>query len=635
MFKRNTPTITILAMYLVAIFVAGIFALSGIDSTVIPTSDYVIRNFEVVASVQEDNIVAIEENIIAYFEEGTYKHGIYRTLPLSARVGETDENGKIKYKGYHYTYENIWCNQPYVYESENGVLLIRAGSAYEYVDGQEVTYTFKYEINLGHDRNFSKDMFYYNLIGTGWDAKILNSSITINFPKEVTSTPVIYYGSYGETNTSSSFNFDKRTLTYTHNQTLNAGEGLTVKVDLEEGYFNAPRKIGAELLGLGLVVAVMLFVIFAYYKLSNKEKLTPIVQFSPSKDITSADIGYLIDRCVDDKDLASLIIYWAQKGYLKIVETQGVTRLIKLKEADAFMKDYEKILFNNIFKNSNEKNLNKTDASLYTACQTATKSIEVHNKSSFNEKSVRFREVACILVSVILSVVMYRVAYTSVNYAGITLALGCGASVYLLLKSLCARVDAVKSGKKLCVCFALISLGLIIWYMISYYSFAYDICCSVPVAIVLCVLSAFFMNKYNIRTTDGMNKLNDIIGLRTFIEVAEKDRLEALLKDNPSMFYDVLPYAYVLELYDEWCKKFENLIITTPPWVESDVNAYNSMYINYYLSRSLVNFVSNVRTSRAIAISKSSSSSGRGRGGGFSGGGFSGGGHGGGGGGSW
>ena len=35
------------------------------------------------------------------------------------------------------------------------------------------------------------------------------------------------------------------------------------------------------------------------------------------------------------------------------------------------------------------------------------------------------------------------------------------------------------------------------------------------------------------------------------------DRINALAEENPSYFYDVLPYAYVFGLTDTWAKKFE------------------------------------------------------------------------------
>ena len=79
----------------------------------------------------------------------------------------------------------------------------------------------------------------------------------------------------------------------------------------------------------------------------------PVIQFNVDKKYTSADVGYIMDKKVDNKDVASLIIYWAQHGYLKIVEQKIkkklVTYLQKIKDLPSSAKPYEKSFFDAIF----------------------------------------------------------------------------------------------------------------------------------------------------------------------------------------------------------------------------------------------------------------------------------------------
>ena len=105
-----------------------------------------------------------------------------------------------------------------------------------------------------------------------------------------------------------------------------------------------------------------------------------------------------------------------------------------------------------------------------------------------------------------------------------------------------------------------------------------------------------------------------------------------LIHDDPSYFYRILPYAYVLNVSDTWSKKFENIVIEQPDWYVGNSNLFNS----YILTNSLTHMNQQIAT-KAFATNSSSafSSSHGGFGGsGFSGG-SSGGGFGGGGGGSW
>ena len=43
-----------------------------------------------------------------------------------------------------------------------------------------------------------------------------------------------------------------------------------------------------------------------------------------------------------------------------------------------------------------------------------------------------------------------------------------------------------------------------------------------------------------------------LLGLRKFIEESELPRIRALAAENPEYFYDVLPYASVFGLEEEW-----------------------------------------------------------------------------------
>ncbi len=49
-----------------------------------------------------------------------------------------------------------------------------------------------------------------------------------------------------------------------------------------------------------------------------------------------------------------------------------------------------------------------------------------------------------------------------------------------------------------------------------------------------------------------------------------KDKLEMLLKENPSYFYDILPYTIVLGVSDIWADKFKELVTAPPTWYHSN-----------------------------------------------------------------
>ena len=136
-------------------------------------------------------------------------------------------------------------------------------------------------------------------------------------------------------------------------------------------------------------------------------------------------------------------------------------------------------------------------------------------------------------------------------------------------------------------------------------------------------------------TEAGRKILGQIRGLKNYIEVAEKDRMEMLVKDNPSLFFEVLPYAYVLGVSDVYMKKFEDVQIVQPEWYQSSAGDWTTfILINHFMNPISVSMRANFTRHLISSVGKTVVSTGKTLGGGGFGG-HSGGGHGGGGGGRW
>ena len=105
------------------------------------------------------------------------------------------------------------------------------------------------------------------------------------------------------------------------------------------------------------------------------------------------------------------------------------------------------------------------------------------------------------------------------------------------------------------------------------------------------------------------------------------------VEQTPHIFYNILPYAYVLGLNDLWAKKFETIAIQEPTWYTTTTGtAFNPYMMTRSLNRSVAVMNSNMSS---VPESQSSSDGGFGSGGSSGGSSFGGGGFGGGGVGSW
>ena len=152
-----------------------------------------------------------------------------------------------------------------------------------------------------------------------------------------------------------------------------------------------------------------------------------------------------------------------------------------------------------------------------------------------------------------------------------------------------------------------------------------------PVLLTLLIGAGYPATRYmKRRTKRGAMLLGKILGFKEFIRVAEVDRIQKLVEQNPSYFYEVLPYAYVLGLSKKWAKKFETISVEPPTWYQG---SFQNRPFTTLVFLGAFDHATHAMSDNIILPS----SSGGGTGGGFSagGGGFSGGGMGGGGGGGW
>jgi uncharacterized membrane protein len=138
----------------------------------------------------------------------------------------------------------------------------------------------------------------------------------------------------------------------------------------------------------------------------------------------------------------------------------------------------------------------------------------------------------------------------------------------------------------------------------------------------------FFAILMGHRTKKGVEIKEKLLGLKMYLESAEKDRIKFhnAPEKNPQRFEKFLPYAMVFGVEKEWAEQFKDIYKEQPEWYEGvGGQTFNSVV----LANSLNSFS---RTASGSMISAPSSAGSGGSG--FSGGG-SGGGFGGGGGGSW
>ncbi|MEZ4546872.1 MAG: DUF2207 domain-containing protein [Thermodesulfobacteriota bacterium] len=90
--------------------------------------------------------------------------------------------------------------------------------------------------------------------------------------------------------------------------------------------------------------------------------------------------------------------------------------------------------------------------------------------------------------------------------------------------------------------------------------------------VIILAWSGFMPRK----TKQGALANEELLGFREFIDKAEKNRIEALAKDDPTLFDRVLPFALVFGLEEKWADAFKDIYREPPGWYSSP--GYNNSF---------------------------------------------------------
>ena len=620
--------------------------------------EYVIDKYDINIVVNENNTFDITETITAYFNVS--KHGIIRTIPLKNTITRLDGTSSTN----RAQITNLSVDNEYTTSRENGNLKVKIGSASRTLTGEQ-TYVIKYTYNIGKDPVKDYDEVYYNIIGSNWDTVIGNITFTITMPKEFDSSKLGFSsGAKGSTNNSNvKYNVSENKISGSYNGILGVGEALTVRCELPEGYF----------VDAGLTINIMDYIMFLipilflgisiliWYKFGRDNQVVETVEFYPPEGFNSLEVGFLYKGKADNQDVTSLLIYLANKGYIKIAETEKKSlfsktkgfKITKLKEYDGNNIN-EHIFLNGLFtkrpsfaslfsKNTEAPtdNINEvTSMDLYdnfyiTMGKILSNINNKENKNKIFEKSAS-RKTIFIILMIIVTYCLITIPPIFIYGEPVTLFLALlfpviGFSVMFSMlfggtRTIYVNGRATHSsiGTELFGLVWGVMFGVIPWAFTVLPTLLQDFTYLIGNIIgLICVLGMVICLKYlPKRTSYGNEMLGKLRGFKNFLETAEKEKLEAMVMQDPEYFYNILPYTYVLGVSDKWIKKFETISLQAPSWYDSP-NDFDTVAFGSFMNKTM--------TSAQIVMSSSPSSDSSD----FSGGGSSGGGSGGGGGSSW
>lgn len=611
------------------IFIPLLIALFGVTAgfTIIHAQNQTeaITSYSSNISVNPDNSIDVMEAIV-YNTGSSAHHGIYRDINLSS-----SQDRKMEVQNISVADET---GTPYMFQTSDygDYLRIKIGDPNTTFTGQK-TYVIRYHVTKAVAQFDNFDEIYWNVTGNNWAMPIYQAQATVILPSGASLLQSsCYYGPQGSTNrceAASSFN---GIYTFNSPSALNPGDGITIAASFPKGIVtpysasDAPagffgkywRWMVAAILPLLTLTLSLLY----WYKKGRDAKGadTIIPQYDVPDGLTPMEVGAIVNEKVKVEYISSEIIYLATKGYLKIKQLEekfiGLIKmtdyeLTKLKEPTDLPNDFDKNLIDALFKSRSEflslvksrefKKLPKIVGSVVEGLSGFDlDGSQNENQVKLSELKNHFHYRIPDITESTLDALLNKGYYSNLgrmktvgSRVGILIFMSFWASLFFggIIGAFVLRGNPFPMMVS-------IFLSIIIYGIISHFSPA--------------------------KTEKGILAKEHILGLKDYLQIAEKDRLQFhnAPDKRPEIFENFLPYAMVLGVADIWAKEFEGIYTTPPYWYsEPTGTAFSAMAFSHSMS----NF-------NSFASSSLSSSP---RGSGSGGGGHSGGGGGGGGGGSW
>lgn len=597
----------------VAIFMVAWFIVSGLgDGASAIDYSYYIQNYEVRYEYESGRTFKVTENITAVFN--VYgKHGIIRDLPYNS-----DE-----------VYTDIRSDDAFDVQLSGGFISVYLGDENYTVPANEpISYTLEYSFKL--PASAGKDTVYLNLIGGGWTTNIESATCVLVLPEAPAGNILI-----NDSEFKGDYSVNGNTVTV-NVQDLSPFSPVTVQCDLPAGTMGSMAPDAGEIAAL-VIAAVLLAATIVLAIVLPKNEPTPVVNFTPPDGIDPLLAGAMIDGTVQNGDITSLIYYWADKKKLLIDLTDEKDPVLRKRDdLDEGASEYEQIVFARLFRGGDTVAISSLANSFYQTAEYAKKLVTKKTPKMFSGKSTALAAVAAVAAALMcFATVLFRGLHIHSSVWAFDGAVAAVPFAAIFAIGYWSQKNSFRISKKMRVGIFIGQLAIAaVLTVAAVFLLPQTLLLSV-FTIFLCLLAsgtaivAPFLLRHNKAYID---ELNPLLGFREFIRLAEKERLELLLEQDPEFYYHILPYAQVLGVSDIWEEKFKDIKMDPPVWAI----APNDALFNFIVLNAAMRSATRNMASTFVSRPASSGRSGGGRFGGGGGGSFrGGGGFGGGGGRSW
>lgn len=583
---------------------------------------FTIESYKVVLDVSEDNSIDVKEYItVAFYESG--HHGIYRFIPEWAEYTSKDDNTmsrKAKISNL------VSYSDDYSISTISGKKRIKMGNANKTLPIGTYTYTIAYTYDIGTDPYDNFDEFIFHAFGDFWGTRINNASVELHLPKTVNIDNNIHFfaDKYRKKDITSyvDYTVSDNTIYAQLFSYYPLNSSLTIDLELPNGYFSNGTNHYKNLSLLFCLICIAFAIIsFLLWRKNGKDlqKVPETVEFYPPEQLDASQIGYLYKKDTGRKLSIALIVELASKGFIKIIESEDKTKqtIVKTNYTDvnkainreikiAKIQDYNhsfimhfsskhlknRNLMKDYFKDNNEYIITDNFDDFYKDADYLIKnnyikivSDTINNYSNEALENLKQSLVANEFKGKPKMTENEELIYNQLFKDAEETVLSENHSFYKVFTKVAEnvrnefddKINDLKAYKSMLLSSFGFAICSLLWGLS--YCLIEDLNTKLSYLYVLGAISNVIILVFSIlmkrKNSYGEQIKSKINGFKNYIELAEKNQIEMLVEENPNYFYDILPYAYVLDVSKKWIEKFENIPIPT-----NDMGNFNYYDIN-------------------------------------------------------
>lgn len=315
---------------------------------------------------------------------------------------------------------------------------------------------------------------------------------------------------------------------------------------------------------------LLTIILFGIYILNSRNKEQPKIQ-----PLEESFQGYLTPCYMNQKpmsenaNIVSTILMWANQGYIELVDSEQPL-LRKIKDLDTTKSVYEKNLFVKIFRNNVDIKI--TNLSKYNFYENIT-FLQSNYYKDYQEHTNRRFHILCGFLMLILSLPIALCLFigistieTSIQSIRTTIFF-IFVITYLIFSPWLFYKDTERfNSKKLLLSIISICFCIVIFLTLKRYL--------IPTIYIILIILSFLINNIILLSIHHVSKKerkmkDELEQIKAFIRYFETYKIKDKILHDPSLYFELLPYAYSLGIYDLCIYKFQSILIPCPWWLKS------------------------------------------------------------------